>query len=351
VTERYRHLRRRRPSRGLCVLAAVALALAGCGGSKAGKVATKSAPSSHVSTTQAPPPPVFPLTGLPTNGPPATRPALSIKVDNISNALPQVGLNNADIVTEALVEGGITRLFATFQSQDAAVVGPIRSARPVDADLLDQLGGGLFAYSGAAPGEIAPTEDHGHATLLSNDAGVPAFYRDHSRSAPHNVFASTADLYAAGAEAGDHSPPPPALYRFGGLTGRPPATTVDIPMGQFTDVGWHWTGSLYERDQNGAPDVLDDGAPISAVNVLMMSVGIEGSGVFDVTGVQDPLVVVIGQGPAWLMRDGQLVEGTWTRPTTDAPTVFHDNAGGEMVMHPGRTWVELVPNYVQPTFG
>src|SRR2546427_801616 len=83
---------------------------------------------------------------------------------------------------------------------------------PVGADLLAALGGGLFAYSGAAPGEIAPVEDHSGATLLSNDDGVGAFYRLRGKRAPHNVYASTADLYAAGAEAGDHSAPPPALF-------------------------------------------------------------------------------------------------------------------------------------------
>jgi hypothetical protein len=59
-------------------------------------------------------------------------------------------------VVEQLVEGGMTRFFAIFQSHDSPLVGPVRSARPVDAALLRQLGGGLFGYTGAAAGEIAP---------------------------------------------------------------------------------------------------------------------------------------------------------------------------------------------------
>src|SRR5262245_9182268 len=171
------------------VVTLVAVAAA-CGHAKrkiSAVVPTTAPPTTVATTTAPPPPPVFPLTGLPTSAGPAVRPALSVKVDNVTGAFPQAGLNDADIVTEELVEGGQTRLFVTYQSRDADRVGPIRSARPVDADLLSQLGGGVFAYSGAAPGEIAPVEDHSGATLLSMDGGVGAFYRDRSRPAPHNV--------------------------------------------------------------------------------------------------------------------------------------------------------------------
>jgi hypothetical protein len=340
------------------VVCAVALAsvLAACGHSsrKVNAVApTTLPPTTAAPTTTAPPPAVFPLTGLPTNAGPALRPALSVKVDNVAGSFPQAGLNDADIVTEALVEGGLTRLFVTYQSHDAGRVGPIRSARPVDADLLDQLGGGIFAYSGAAPGEIAPVQDHSHATLLSMDAGVDAFYRDRSRPAPHNVFASTAALYDAGAAAGDHSSAPPQQFQFGPLANATPAANANVPMGNRASAAWHWNAlsGLFERDQNGGPDMLDDGSRITADNVLMLSVGIQGTGVFDVTGVEDPLPVVIGEGPCWLLRDGQLVQGKWSRPSTNAPTTYTDTTGAPMLLHPGRTWVELVQNSLQPSFG
>jgi hypothetical protein len=294
---------------------------------------------------------VFPLTGLPTGGWPALRPALSVKVDNVDGALPQAGLNDADIVTEELVEGGQTRLFATYQSRDTDRVGPIRSARPVDADLLDELGGGIFAYSGAAPGEIAPVQDHSHATLLANDDGIGAFYRDNARLAPHNVYSSTGALYAAGAAAGDHSPPPPPQFQFGPPGAGVPVSNAFVPMGERASAAWHWTGGLFERDQNGAPDALEDGSRLTADNVLMLSVGIEGTGVFDVTGAEDPLPVVIGEGPCWLLRDGQLIAGKWSRPSTDAPTTYTGPDGAPMLLHPGRTWTELVQNTLQPTFG
>lgn len=326
---------------------------AGCGGKSPKQASPNSSKTIATSRTTAAPPPVFPLTGLPADSANSGRAALSIKIDNIDDARPQAGLNFADVVYEALVEGGQTRLLATFQSHDADVVGPIRSARPVDADLLAALGGGIFAYSGAAPGEIAPVEDHSGSTLLSNDMGSPGFYRAKGKRAPHNVYASTVDLYGAGAEAGDHSGPPPALFHFGAPAGGQPNGSADIPMGQFAQATWTWNAMLgqYERAQNGTEDTLDDGTHITADNVLIMSVAITGTGVFDVNRVEDPLPVVIGYGPCWLLRDGRLVEGTWARESVTSPTIFKDKDGHDLVLHTGRTWVELEQNSLQPTFG
>ena len=334
---------------GLVVVALVASVVsAACGGGH--RRAAAPPPSIPPSTTA--PVPTFPLNGLPADNVTAGRSALSVKVDNVAPALPQSGLNRADVVTEALVEGGQTRLFVTFHSQDADLVGPIRSARPVDADLLNQLGGGIFAYSGAAPGEIAPVEDHSNATLLSFDSGNPAFYRDPGRPAPHNVYSSTAALYQAGAEAGNHSPSPPPLFQYGAPNSGRPASRVDFTMGERLSAAWTWnaaTGS-YEREQNGHPDVVDDGSLVATTDIMIMAVAIQGTGIFDTIGEEDPLVVITGTGPCWLLRDGQVSEGHWTRPSTNDHTTFTDANGAPLQLRPGRTWLELLPNTSQPLF-
>lgn len=340
-----------RGTRPRVVVALIGLAaLCSCTSPKGNAVAA--APTTTAAPTTAAPPPTFPLTGVLTGGAGLARPALSVKVDNVQDARPQSGLNDADVVYEELVEGGLTRLFAVFQSHDTAVVGPIRSARPVDADLLAALNGGLFAYSGAAPGEIAPVEDHSGATLLSHDAGVGAFYRDTSRRAPHNVYASTPDLYAAGVEAGDGSSPPPALFRYGAPAAGTPVAEAALTMGERSANVWRWNAATgqFDREQDGTPDVLDDGSQVSATNVLVMSVQIQGTGIFDVVGDEDPLVVVIGEGPCWLLTGGQVVAGHWSRPAVGAPTTFTDASGRPLLLAPGRTWVELQQAAYQPAF-
>src|SRR5919109_5226405 len=135
-----------------CAVAAVALSLLGaaCGGG--GKKETAS------STTQPPPPTgpaptvdanADPLTGLPHDPAAPARAVLIVKIDNAPKARPQAGINDADVVVEEGVEGGVTRFATLFHSHDAPSVGPVRSARTTDLLFAQQLGRPLFSYSGA----------------------------------------------------------------------------------------------------------------------------------------------------------------------------------------------------------
>lgn len=340
----------------LTIGAASVAAVAACGGhALQTTAATPAHSSSQSASASASPRPtaVFPLTGRPVTNPVnAARPALSVKIDNIGAALPQSGLNQADIVTDILVEGGLTRLLATFQSQDAALIGPIRSARPVDADLLRELAGGIFAYSGAAPGEIAPSIDHSTSLLISNDHNPQWFWRSSAKPAPHNVFSSTALLYKAGQTLRPTLPTAPKLFRFSRSTAATAvANSASLRFSPISSSGWAWNGTAYLRTQNGAPDVLADGARVSAANVVILSVTWHPTNIIDDAGNADPYVIVIGSGPAWVMRDGKLIAGRWVRPSYRVPMRLVDAAGHVIALHPGRTWLELQPRPYRPVFG
>jgi hypothetical protein len=298
-----------------------------------------------------------PLTGLPALIPAnVTRPALSVKVDNAPQALPQLGLNNADIVTEEVVEGGLTRFFATFQCQDAPVVGPIRSARPVDADLLRELNGGVLIYSGAASGEIAPSRAHSDAVLISMDAGNHGFYRDYHRAAPSNVFGSTSGFYQeAFRVAGPHIAAAPQLFPY---STTPPS---GLPVGQVSMVfsswdavswGYNPANGVYHRTQDGVADRLSDGSNITASNVVILSISLAHTGIIDQSGNEDPLDVIIGSGPAWVVRNGTVVQGTWRRSSYAVPMQLVAPDGSTIALQPGRTWIELLPRTApgQPHF-
>lgn len=297
-------------------------------------------------TTAPPPPPPFaPLTGL-LVGATNNRPALSVKIDNSPPALPQWGLDHADLVTDELVEGGLTRLMATFQSDDAALVGPIRSARPVDAALLRELGGGIFAYSGAAAGEIAPVKADSTATLVSAEANGAAFQLIPGRRAPYSTSSTTAALYAAGTQAGAAAVPPRPLFTYNAnLPAAPPAVHATLPMSPQSSAAWDWdpASKTYLRSQNGAPDVLADGTRVSTVNVVVLSVAIGPTGIFDTAGNEDPLVIATGSGPCWILRDGKVIAGTWQRPSITDTVHLVDPTGATIPLEPGKTWMELLP--------
>lgn len=341
-----------RPALATAMAATAVLAVA-CGShSQLRKTAAAPVPTPTTSSPAAPQPAVYPLTGLPvTNAQHARRPALSVKIDNVTGAFPQAGLNQADIVADILVEGGLTRLMATFQSQDAALIGPIRSARPVDADLTRELHGGIFAYSGAAPGEIRPSRQHSTALLVSNDADPRWFWRAGNRPAPHNVMSSTALLYKAGRTLRPRLPGPPQLFAYSTATpAGPRVTRVRLPFSSYVSAGWSWDGHRYLRSQNGSPDMLVDGSRVWTTNVVIMSVTWHRTNIIDDAGNADPYVIVIGSGKAWVMRNGHLIAGRWVRPSYRVPMKLVDAHGKVIPLAPGRTWMELQPRPFAPSF-
>jgi hypothetical protein len=227
----------------------------------------------------------------------------------------------------------------------------VRSARPVDADLLNELGGGIFAYSGAAAGEIAPVKARSGAVLI--DAGVvpEAFARVAGRLAPSNLFTSTQALYRVGTRLG--MAPPPSLFTYATPvpTGTP-AANVTLRFSGMSVVSWRGlvTGA-YQRVQNGVPAVGADGAAVTADNVVVLSVAIGHTGIYDTAGNEDPLVIVTGAGPAWVLRDGVLQVGQWSRPDYHSKLALTAADGTPLTLRPGRTWLELLPLPATPSLG
>ena len=119
---------------------------------------------------------------------------LAVKIDNIVYARPQTGLTDADIVYVLPVEGGLTRFLAIFSSHFPPVIGPVRSARRDDLQLLGQFGRPAFAFSGAQ-GQLLPVVEHARIVDLYAGRGG-GYYRDYQRIAPYNLFATTRVLLA-----------------------------------------------------------------------------------------------------------------------------------------------------------
>ncbi|NDG96215.1 MAG: DUF3048 domain-containing protein, partial [Actinobacteria bacterium] len=140
------------------------------------------------------------------------RPALVVKVPNNSQALPQTGLNEADIVYEEIINDAITRFAVVFHSQGSDPVGPIRSGRAQDIDLLTNLNSPLFAWSGGNDGVRRLVNNSSLVSLSYVDGYANAYYRRDGRGgAPHNLFSSTETLWA---EAPEDASAPPQLFQY-----------------------------------------------------------------------------------------------------------------------------------------
>ncbi len=307
-----------------------------------------------VEHTPAPPPPTCLLTGKPApGGEVPRRPVLAVKVENSADAYPLAGLQTADVVYEELVEGGITRFMALYQCKEAKKVGPVRSARTTDAKVLIQYGPHpVIAYSG---GQLAVVNDVERSGLVSFDegSGGSAFWRDTERYEPHNLFVNTAKLRAkaANATAGDGAPR--RLFPFDAaapVLGKH-VSGVSMAFSASVTATWKWDkgAERWQRMYEDAPMTLDTGTPITAANVIIQQVVVTEGDLVDVLGYHSPEVTLTGSGKAWILRNGVLIAGKWSRPVMGAVTKFVSKTGEIIPLTPGNTWIELVAKGTAPT--
>jgi hypothetical protein len=269
---------------------------------------------------------------------------LAIKVENLPDARPQYGLDKTDIVYEEPVEGGITRFIAMYQCQDASRVEPVRSARVTDPQVLTQFGTPLFGYADAA-GYVQNSVKRTKAIDDVNWQNVPsAYHHDASRAAPHDLYTSTKELWKAGKNA---LKPPPAFFTYGDMQGHAKnANDVELNFSDYSDVHWKWDGAhnVWLRSHGSVPHMNATGGQVQATNVVVQVVDVQNSKHLDPANNPVPEVTLTGTGKAYLLRDGKMYTGTWSRKSDKQNTVYTTKSGQDFVLNPGNTWVELFPS-------
>ena len=260
---------------------------------------------------------------------------LVVKIDNIVDARPPDNLTSADIVYLLPVEGGLSRIFAVYSSRIPAVIGPVRSAREDDLELLQQFGRPGFAYSGATP-HLLPFIARARVVNLYD---TPAYFRDDSRVAPHNLYAYGRVLRAEAAAASiardigfQFGPAPP-----GGL----PATSfsVSYPAAGFT---FRWSARAHRwlvwMDGTQATDAA--GGDLAAATVVIQDTVVRTSRFLEY-GVRPTYANSTGSGTAVVLRDGRAWRVRWSRPDPDGGTSSTLPSGARMTFAPGQVWVVL----------
>jgi hypothetical protein len=272
---------------------------------------------------------LHPLTGVAVADPAAyaPRPAMVVKIDNV-DAEPQSGLNQADIVYEEIVEGRATRFAAVFNSMESNPVGPIRSGRTQDINLLANLNDPVFVWSGGNAGVTNALQGTGW-TLLGQ--GTPGFFRDGSRPAPHNLYANMSDLWSQVGDSGEAVP----IFEYGAASSGSPVTFAEMAVGGYP-VRWDWDAAqgLFLRSQLGSEHDATDGR-LGTNNVVVLVVP------YGTSPFGGPESQTIGSGVAVVYSNGRKIEGTWTRENPQDPWTLEAN-GQPILLAPGRTWVELV---------
>lgn len=321
-------------------LAGLLAVVGACGGSSP-TVTTESIPTVTTvveeSTTTTVPIPVNPLTGEPAiDTSILSRPAMAVKIDNHPKSMPQIGINQADIIFEENVEK-LTRFAAVFHSQGSDPVGPIRSGRFQDINMLGSFNKPLFVWSGGNPqvsSAIRKSDlvDFSY-TVVNKDGG---FHRDSDRPAPHDLFAETSKLWTL---APDGSGPPPAQFTYRTASDAVPASAQKIDGVKLSmdgvKVRWDWneTTQTFGRLQNEKAHVDFDDVQLNVRNVVILEV--------EYTNSYSPVSKTLGSGKVTVFTEGVAITGTWERSNRLIPFTLKDSSGAIIKFTPGRTFVEV----------
>jgi hypothetical protein len=317
---------------------ALSLVLAACGGGDGSERGGGDGPDAQAVAAGSKLDSTWPLTGLPVTGEDEAaqkHPVMVLKMDNTYASSPQVGLGEADMVVEELVEGGMTRLAAFYYSQIPGDVGPVRSMRASDIGIVSPVDGAMVT-SGAAAVTINRIGDAGIEFFSEGDKG---FYRDSSRSAPYNLFTDMSETTTLVEQ--DGLKRPADYLPWGAETDFPqgqPASTLAASFSGGHTTNWRFEGDTYvnENTYAGAGDEF----PADTVLVLRVKVG--DAGYRDPAGNPVPETQFTGKGQALIFHAGRLVRGQWSKKSLESALELSTTAG-PLDVPAGRTWIELVP--------
>ena len=285
-------------------------------------------------TTTADPGPPAPLTGL--TGTVSDQQVLIAKLSNAPSGRPQVGINEADVVMEVLVEGGIGRWLAVFQTSYPPTVGPVRSLREVDPKLVAPFKARVLSSGGQWPIRVELDK----VAVDEGDGRLDGYRREAGRAYVYSLMFDTENLPAL-----DWDGEVESLLEFAVSTppGGEDATEIDVRMSGANDLSWTFDHGRYFRTQDGDESVDADGLQISADSVVVVWVNTIDTDRVDSAGSPVPDYEVTGSGDAHVFRDGKAFETTWERATEDEFFSFRDENGDTIALAPGRTWLHITP--------
>lgn len=270
---------------------------------------------------------------------------LAVMLDHFaSGARPAAGINSAAVVYETLVEGGVTRLLALFQTDAAVEIGPVRSARDYFLPWAKDVGA-LYAHSGGSVAGLKALKDGGATFDADEFRYGSAYYRVRGRPAPHDLFTTTTLLTSLAEDQGwSASTLTPRWTFVDALPDGESATAVvtDFSLAPYK-VRWAYRAeeSRYHRIVGGAIATdRNTGEPVTAANVVVLRASV--SSAPPPAKADAVTVATIGEGEAMVLRQGVVTRGVWKKPAADASLQLMTTDGVPIPLLRGNVWVAVV---------
>lgn len=281
------------------------------------------------------------VTGLPSNNVDDLNPRiLAVMIENFPDVYPLSGLNEAKVVYEAPVEGGMSRFMAIYSSvQDIIKVGPVRSARPDYFDWAAEYGKPLYLHCGGSPEALKILLTDKDLSDLNEFYNSQYFWREATRVAPHNLYTSSY-LWQKALIKNDVDISEWQTFTFGQNNTTTLAANLEAAYSDNTVVIWKYNSgaNVYERYYNGEIMLDDEDKPITAQTIIVTKNKVK---ILDEVGRR--AIYNIGSNDAYILSQGQVTTGTWKKSKAEFRTRFYDENGTELSVSPGKIWFMSVP--------
>ena len=277
---------------------------------------------------------------------------LVVKIDDTVSARPQIGIDRADVVYIEQVEGGLTRLAAVFSSEIPTLIGPVRSARISDIDILAQYGRVVFAYSGAQ-GKMLPVISAANLNDYGAQRQSPTIYtRDEARTSPTDmVLRADLLLEKVRSDGREIAQSRSVGWNFGDLSAGGIAITgaeINWPAASY-ELTWSAAEERWLISNNGVANMSASGTQHGPTTFVIQLVELLPSEYGDKFGGVTPFSKTVGSGTGYVLRDGKYFSATWTRPDELSGTTWRALDGSELAFARGQVWIALTEKNPQFT--
>ncbi|MEA2065055.1 MAG: DUF3048 domain-containing protein [Patescibacteria group bacterium] len=269
---------------------------------------------------------------------------VAITIDNNVSAKPQAGLDKANLIIEAPVEGGITRFLAIFaDGEDIDKIGPVRSARPYFLDWAKEFEA-LYCHVGGSPEALKLIKQKSAVLNLDQYYKSRYYWRSSKRSRPHNVFTSSELLNKALENyfLTEHNFSSLVFKNEIELEERGESLNniiINFSVGNYNLVMWEYNreNNEYSRFHNGKPHFDENENVIKTKNLI-----IQKTKIISIDNEDRKRIKTIGNGNAIIFLDGKIIDGKWEKLSQENRTKFYDQNNEEIKFNRGKTWIEVV---------
>ena len=277
---------------------------------------------------------------------------LVVKIDDTVSARPQIGIDRADVVYIEQVEGGLTRLAAVFSSEIPTLIGPVRSARISDIDILAQYGRVVFAYSGAQ-GKMLPVISAANLNDYGAQRQSPTIYtRDEARTSPTDmVLRADLLLEKVRSDGREIAQSRSVGWNFGDAPAGGIAITgaeINWPAASY-ELTWSAAEERWLISNNGVANMSATGTQHGPTTFVIQRVELLPSEYGDKFGGVTPFSKTVGSGTGYVLRDGKYFSATWSRPDELSGTTWRALDGSEIAFARGQVWIALTEKNPQFT--